>query len=110
MPVPKSPFIPVIYRYADAMLDKGRDDVGPQKTGLFLSALDRTALAPLSNRPAAPAGVRESDRAGTAGRALTGANPQHDENLLRLLPSRSDLIPQIAALYQRQIAVAANTH
>jgi len=91
VPVPKSPFIPVIYRYADAMLDKGRDDVGPQKTGLFLSALDRTALAPLSNRPAAPAGLRESDRAGAAGRALTGANPQHDENLLRLLYMLTEL-------------------
>jgi len=31
------------------------------------------------------------------------------ENLLRLDPSRQELIPQIAALYQRQIMVAANT-
>jgi len=31
------------------------------------------------------------------------------ENLLRLDPSRRELIPQIAALYQRQIMVAANT-
>jgi tetratricopeptide (TPR) repeat protein len=31
------------------------------------------------------------------------------ENLLRLDPSRQQLIPQIAALYHRQIAVVANT-
>jgi hypothetical protein len=91
-PVPKSPFIAVIYRYADAMLDKGRDNVGPQKTGLFLSALDRTTFAPLDRRPPAPSGVQESERAGAvAGGALTGANPQHDENLLRLLYMLSEL-------------------
>jgi cytochrome c-type biogenesis protein CcmH/NrfG len=32
------------------------------------------------------------------------------ESLLRLSPGRSDLISQIAALYQRQIAAATNTH
>jgi hypothetical protein len=90
-PVPPSPFLPVVYRYADAMLEKGRDVHGPVKTGLFLSALDRAALAPLAARPPAPAGVREGDRAGAPGRALAGANPQHDENLLRLLHTLSDL-------------------
>jgi hypothetical protein len=87
-PVPPSPYIGVVYRYADTMLAKGRDTVGPQKTGLFLSALDRTALAPLTSRPQAPAGVREADRAGDP---LTGANAQHDENLLRLLYTLSEL-------------------
>ena len=91
VPVPKSPFITVIYRYADAMLEHGRDMHGPQKTGLLLSALDRAALAPLTNRPTAPAGVREAERAGAKDRALTGANPQHDENLLRLLYTLSEL-------------------
>src|SRR5512143_3247464 len=83
-PVPPSPFLPIIYRYADAMLEHGRDTYGAQKTGLFLSALDRARLAPLTNRPPAPAGIRESDRVGPKGGPLTGANPQHDENLLRL--------------------------
>ena len=90
-PVPKSPFVTVVYRYADAMLEHGRDTYGSQKTGLLLSALDRTALAPLTNRPTAPAGVREEDRAGAKERPLTGANPQHDENLLRLLYMLSEL-------------------
>jgi hypothetical protein len=90
-PVPQSPYIAVVYRYADAMLEKGRDTYGPQKTGLFLSALDRTTLAPLTNRPTAPASIREVDRVGVKSGPLVGANPQHDENLLRLLYLVSDL-------------------
>ncbi len=90
-PVPPSPFLPLIYRYVDAMLEHGRDNYGPQKTGLFLSALDRAAVAPLTNRPPAPAGIRESDRVGRKGGLLRGANPQHDQNLLRLLYTLTDL-------------------
>jgi len=89
--VPSSPYLPVIYRYADAMLQHGRDVHGPQKTGLFLSALDRTALGPLAHRPPAPAGIREGDRDGPASGPLVGANPQHDENLLRVLYTLSEL-------------------
>jgi pectate lyase-like protein len=95
-PVPPSPFLPVVYRYADAMLEKGRDVHGPVKTGLFLSALDRTSLAPLGSRPPAPAGIREGDRAGHPARALVGSNLQHDENLLRLLYMLSDLSTKAA--------------
>ncbi len=91
VPVPRSPYLPVVYRYADAMLEHGRDVYGPQKSGLFFSALDRAALAPLTNRPPAPAGVPSTDRVGAKGQPLSGANPQHDENLLRLLYTLSDL-------------------
>jgi hypothetical protein len=90
-PVPNSPFIAVIYRYADAMLDRGRDVQGPQKTGLLLSALDRATLGPLTNLPPAPFGVRAGGRVASLSGALTGANPQHDENLLRLLYLLSEL-------------------
>ena len=90
-PVPPSPYMPLIYRCADTMLEHGRDVYGPQKTGLFLSALDRKNLAPLTNRPAAPTGIRESDRVAMREGALTGANPQHDENLLRVLYTLSEL-------------------
>jgi hypothetical protein len=90
-PVPKSPYLPVIYRYADTMLERGRDSYGPQKTGLFLSALDRTSLSPLTNRPAAPAGLREADRVGNDNDPLAGANPEHDQNFLRLLYTLSEL-------------------
>lgn len=90
-PVPSSPYLGIVYRYADAMLEKGRDAYGPHKSGLFLSALDRARLAPLAERPPAPAGVRESDRVGAKGGALVGANPHHDQNLLRLLDTLSEL-------------------
>lgn len=90
-PVPKSSYLPVVYRYADAMLEHGRDSYGPQKTGLLLSALDRTSLSPLTNRPPAPAGIREEDRVGTSDAPLAGANPWHDQNLLRLLYTLSEL-------------------
>jgi hypothetical protein len=90
-PVPQSPFIRVVYGYVDAMLQRGRDTQSPQKSGLLLSALDRTTLVPLTNRPAAPDGIREEDRVAAKDRPLVGANPQHDENLLRLLYFVSDL-------------------
>ena len=70
-PVPPSPYLGVVYRYADAMLKHGRDTHGPQKTGLLLSALDRTTLAPLNGRPI--------------------ADPQLDQNLLRVLYTLSEL-------------------
>jgi hypothetical protein len=72
-PIPPSPYLPIIYKFADAMLEHGRDTHGPQKTGLFLSALDRVTFSPLTNR------------------ALAVANPQEDENLLRLLYTLSEL-------------------
>src|SRR5437762_2471301 len=90
-PVPQSPFIRVVYGYADAMLKNGRDNYGPQKTGLFLSALDRNTMAPLTNLPVAPKGIPSGDRAGSASGPLVGANPQHDENFLRLLYTLSEL-------------------
>ena len=99
--IPASPFISVVYNYANAMLEHGRDSYGPQKTGLFLSALDRNTLGPLATRPPAPAGIREGDRPGPADGPLVGANPQLDENLLRLLYflkglSSEDRYPQAA--------------
>jgi hypothetical protein len=90
-PVPVSRFIRVVYGYADTMLKNGRDTYGPQKTGLFLGALDRATLGPVTNRPNAPKGVSEEKRVGAKGALLTGANPQHDENFLRLLYTLSEL-------------------
>jgi hypothetical protein len=99
--IPASPFISMVYNYANSMLEHGRDTYGPQKTGLFLSALNRQTLSPLKTRPAAPAGIREGDRPGPAGGPLVGANPHLDENLLRLLYflkglSGEDRYPQAA--------------
>ncbi len=83
--IPDSPFVNVVYRYADTLLLHGRDLRGPLKSGLFLSALDRKSLAPLTVRPPAPAGLPPEHRPGPAVGPLTGANPQLDQNLLRLL-------------------------
>src|SRR5947207_12789076 len=82
-PVPPSPYMALIYRCVDTMIEHSRDVYGPQPTGLFLSALDRKDLAPLTNRPAAPTGIRESDRVAMREGAVTVANPPHYENVLR---------------------------
>jgi hypothetical protein len=81
----------VVRRYADTMIERGRDIWGPKKSHLFLSALDRLALAPLSVRPAAPAGIRRGDRPGRAWSAMNGANPHLDQNLLRVLYTLTEL-------------------
>jgi hypothetical protein len=84
-------FLAVVRRYADTMIERGRDTYGPQKSGLFLSALDRLKLAPLAVRPAAPGGIRREDRSGRSWSALTGANPQLDQNLLRVFYTLSQI-------------------
>jgi hypothetical protein len=84
--VPPSPYLPIIYKFADAMLERGR-----ATNGVFYSALDRTRLAPLTNRPPPPTGVQEQDRVGYGTRRLVGSNADHDQNLLRLLYTLSDL-------------------
>jgi hypothetical protein len=99
--IPRSPFANVFYGYANTMLEHGRDTYGPQKTGLFLSAMDRKTLGPLKVRPPAPAGIREGDRPGEPGQPLFGANVHLDQNLLRLLYflkglSGEDRYPQAA--------------
>jgi hypothetical protein len=93
----------VVRRYADTLLEKARDTYGPQKTGLLLSALDRSTFAPCSTtRPAAPQGIRESDRAGVRQGPLVGANPSHDQDVFRVfyilssMPGESDRYRQAA--------------
>ena len=87
----KPSLLDVVRRYADAMIEHGRDTYGRQKTGLLLSALDRGARKPLELRPEPPGGVRRGDRAGLPWRRLTGANPHLDQNLLRVLYALSEI-------------------
>jgi len=110
--------------YADTMIYRGRDHYGPQQTWLILSALDRKALEPFPNRlaarPEAPGGVRNGDdRVGDRGIGpLVGANPQHDQDLLRLFYALSDLtgIRRYQGVADREIkwfftnAAAPTTH
>ncbi len=81
----------VVQRYADTMIERGRDTYGPEKSGLLLSALDRTTLAPLTVRPAPPAGIRRGDRPGRPWVEMNGANPMLDQNLLRVFYSLSEI-------------------
>jgi hypothetical protein len=62
-PVPKSPYLPLIYRYADTLLEHGRDT-----NGMFLNALDRSTFKPVQN-----------------------TNAYDHQNLLRLLYTLSEL-------------------
>jgi hypothetical protein len=87
----ESTYLDVVRKYADTLIDKARDTYGPVKSGLILSAFDRTTLKPLTTRPASPGGIRRGDRSGPIWEPLTGANPQLDENLLRILYTLSEL-------------------
>jgi hypothetical protein len=84
-------FLQVVQRYADTMLEHGRDTYGPEKSGLFLSALDRTTLQLLKVRPAPPGGIRRGDRPGRAWSEMNGANLMLDQNFLRVLYTLSEL-------------------
>ncbi len=84
-------FLDVVRRYADTMIEHGRDTYGSQKSGLFLSALDRTTLGLLKVRPAPPGGIRRGDRPGRPWVEMNGANPMLDQNLLRVLYSLTDI-------------------
>src|SRR5262245_18724643 len=81
----------VVRLYGDTMIERGRDYYGPQKSGLLLSALDRTTLAPLTSRPAPPGGIRRGDRSGRPWSAMNGANPHLDQNLLRVLYTLTEI-------------------
>jgi hypothetical protein len=84
-------FLEVVRRYADAMIEHGRDTYGPQKSGLLLSALDRKTLSPLKVRPAPPGGIRRGDRPGRPWVEMNGANPMLDQNLLRVFYTLSEI-------------------
>src|ERR1041385_4445471 len=90
-PAASTNFLEVVRRYADAMIAHGRDTYGPQKSGLLLSALDRTTLAPLKVRPAPPGGIRRGDRSGRPWVEMNGANPMLDQNLLRVFYTLSEI-------------------
>jgi hypothetical protein len=89
--MPSTDFLKVVRRYADAMIERGRDTYGPHKSGLLLSALDRTTLSPLTVRPAPPGGIRRGDRPGRPWLEMNGANPMLDQNLLRVFYTLSEI-------------------
>jgi hypothetical protein len=90
-PVSPTNLFEVVRRYADTMIERGRDAYGPQKSGMVLSALDRTTMAPLKVRPAPPGGIRRGDRPGRAWVEMNGANPMLDQNLLRVFYTLTEI-------------------
>src|SRR5688572_6508487 len=86
VPVPASPYLPVIYRFADAMIEHGRDAYGSEQTGLFLGSIDRAAM---TNRPPWTSETAGGYDLGKKGHAT--ASLQHDQNLLRLFYTLSEL-------------------
>src|SRR5262249_13990053 len=90
-PAPRTNFLEVVRRYADTMVERGRDTYGPQKSELLLTALDRATLAPLKVRPAPPGGIRRGDRPGRPWVEMNGANPMLDQNLLRVFYTLTEI-------------------
>lgn len=73
-------FLSVVERYANAMIQEGRDNYGAEYSPLFASTLNRKTLKlPDKNDILEISGVRARDR------SLTGANLIHDIDLLKIL-------------------------
>ena len=70
-------YLTIVKAYADAMIKDGRDIYGSEHSPLFASALDRTTMR--IGALDTIEGVRKDDR------SLTGANPQVDKDLYRIL-------------------------
>lgn len=82
-PVSVEGYLRTVRRFADAMIEHGRDTYR-EPTPLFASVLDRSTMKVKEELPA-PKGIRSDDR------DLTGSNPMHDENFFRLLYALSDI-------------------
>jgi hypothetical protein len=75
-----------VKNYADALIEHGVDTYGSVQSGMILSIMDRSKLEPFSSMPAAPNGVRHSDRV-----TPYGSNVNLDQNLYRILYSLSEI-------------------
>jgi hypothetical protein len=79
-------YLALVRAYADAMIERGRDEYGREHSPLFAAALDRTTMT-LGSRETFGSipGVREHDR------SLGGANPQEDAALYAILYALTEL-------------------
>jgi hypothetical protein len=71
-------YLDTVRRYADAMIEHGRDEYGEVKSPLFAVTLDRQRLKLPDKSPGDISGIRNIDR-------TIGANPMHDQNFYQLL-------------------------
>jgi len=81
-----SRYLDIVRRFADAMIEHGRDKYGSVQTAMFMSLLDRSTLAPPAKLPGGPGGVRQGDRCD-----CFGSNLQHQFNFLRCLEILTEL-------------------
>lgn len=86
-------YLQIVTAYADALIERGRDTYGDKHSPLIATTLDRKTLKPFEGAelerirsiPQEGWGIRPHDR------MLTGANPQHDQNLYQLLYALSEI-------------------
>ncbi len=76
-------YLDVARRYADAMIEHGRDVYGPEHSPVFASALALDPIALPADLPPIE-GIRKDDR------TYAGGNPMHDENLYMMLYDLAD--------------------
>ena len=80
-----SDYLATVRGYAEAMIERGRDDYGAQKSPLFASTLSLPEMrVPLASPPAAT-GIRAHDR------TVSGGNPMHDQNFYQSLYALSQI-------------------
>ncbi|MHC4477729.1 MAG: hypothetical protein ACYTEL_18955 [Planctomycetota bacterium] len=72
-------YLRLVKRYADALLEHGRDTYGTVNSPLIASALDRKSLTLITEDLGRIQGIRNGDR------SLYGANPMHDQDLYQVL-------------------------
>jgi len=58
----ETPYLQVVRRCADTLLEHAVDHWGPQKSGMIASVLDRKTLEPPEKMPSSPGNNRQSDR------------------------------------------------
>lgn len=76
-------YLGYVTRFADTLLDKGRDTYGPRKTPLWAAVIDTRTLTVPSKDVPSPEGVRPGDR------AVGGSNLYHDVATLHTLRALS---------------------
>ena len=81
-----SPYLKLVQRYADALIEHGTDTYGDTHSGMILSMMDRSKLRPFSKMPKGPHGVRQSDRV-----TPYGSNVNLDQNMYRVLYTLSEI-------------------
>ena len=79
-------YLEVVQRYADAIVEHGTDNYGPEHSGMLLSIMDRKNLKPFNAMPKAPSGIRNGDRV-----TPYGSNVNLDQNLYRFLYALSEI-------------------